>query len=149
MKATEEVQKALETAARYYARRKVARCKIASAKDVFDLMHGEMVAMEKENFVILLLDQKHKVIARETVSVGTATAALVHPREVYRPAILANACAIIAVHNHPSGDATPSGEDKALTARLVDAGRLIGIPLIDHVILGAEACYSFAESGAL
>jgi DNA repair protein RadC len=79
------------------------------------------------------------------VSIGSLTLSVVHPREVFKPAILLNACAIIAVHNHPSGDPTPSAEDRTLTTRLRDAGDLLGIRLLDHLILGDDYNYSFAD----
>jgi DNA repair protein RadC len=79
------------------------------------------------------------------VAIGSLTAALVHAREVFKPAVLANAAAVILAHNHPSGDPEPSREDRELTERLVKAGRLLGITVLDHVIVGEERFYSFAD----
>ncbi len=90
----------------------------------------------KEQFWIFLLDTKNKIIGMTMISQGTLNSSLVHPREVYQPAILANASAIIAVHNHPSGDTTPSREDLGVTSRLIKAGDILGIKLLDHVIIG-------------
>lgn len=90
----------------------------------------------KEQFWIFLLDTKNKIIGMTMISQGTLNSSLVHPREVYQPAILSNASAIIAVHNHPSGDTTPSREDLGVTSRLVKAGDILGIKLLDHVIIG-------------
>lgn len=104
-----------------------------------------------EVFGVLLLNTKHGVIGWHPVTRGSLNSTIVEPREVFRAAIVANAAAIIAAHNHPSGDPTPSPEDHALTLRLKTAGDLIGIPLIDHLIVGAETrryC-SFREMGTL
>src|SRR5439155_1910901 len=98
-----------------------------------------------------LLDQKNKVIGINTVSVGSLTASICHPREIYKPAILSNAASIICGHNHPSGDCQPSREDRALTTRLVEAGKLLGIAVLDHIIVGdgTSAYFSFADEGLL
>ena len=104
--------------------------------------------LDKETFYVVTLTQKHQEIDRHLVSIGTLTASLVHPREVYKPAILDSAAAVVFVHNHPSGDVTPSREDKALTKRLVDAGALLGIRVLDHIIIGNGAL-SFAEEGLM
>ena len=105
---------------------------------------------DREHFVVILLDQKHGVIGINTVSVGSLTAGIVHPREVFKPAILANAASIICGHNHLSGDPQPSREDRAITTKLVDAGKLLGIDVLDHVIIGAEGRYfSFGDAGVL
>src|SRR5206468_3304473 len=82
-----------------------------------------------------LLDRRHRLLRHEMVSQGTLTASLVHPREVFRPALRESAAALLLVHNHPSGDPTPSAEDREVTARLVRAGELLGIPVLDHVVV--------------
>ena len=104
---------------------------------------------DREHFVVLLLDRKNKVIGLNTVSIGSLSSSIVHPREVFKPAILANAAAIICGHNHPSGDPTPSTEDRALTTRLVKAGKLLGIQVLDHIVIGDDRHYSFADEGLL
>ena len=105
---------------------------------------------EREHFIAVFVDARNRVKGVSVVSVGTLTASLVHPREVFRPAIVAGAAGVIVAHNHPSGEASPSSEDRAATARLVKAGALLGVPLLDHVIVGAgESFYSFREQGAL
>lgn len=83
------------------------------------------------------------------MSVGSLTASVVHPREVFKPAILSNAANILICHHHPSGDPIPSNEDRAITGRLVEAGKLMGISIIDHVVLGDERYFSFADEGLL
>ena len=103
--------------------------------------------LDREQFLVCCLDAKHAIIGVNVVSIGSLTLSIVHPREVFKPAILLNACGIIAAHNHPSGDPTPSPEDRTLTARLRQAGDLIGIALLDHLILGDDRIYSFADQG--
>jgi len=102
-----------------------------------------------ERFLAVLLDGRHRVLGEVTVSQGTLTASLVHPREVFRPAIRQAAAAIVLVHNHPSGDPTPSAEDRNVTRRLQDAGELVGIRVVDHVVIGAGGFHSFDEAGDL
>jgi DNA repair protein RadC len=115
------------------------------------ILHNYLDGVDREHFVILLLDQKNQVIGIHTVSVGSLTASIVHPREVYKVAILRNAAAIICGHNHPSGDCQPSREDRAITQRLVEAGKLLGIAVLDHIIIGdgTSAYFSFADEGLL
>lgn len=97
----------------------------------------------------MLLDGKNRLAGFNVVSIGSLTASLVHPREVFKAAILANAAAMIVVHNHPSGDPTPSAEDIAITQRLRQAGELLGISLLDHVVIGDDRYVSFADEGIL
>ena len=116
--------------------------------DVFRLLAEESRRWDREHFLSLLLDGRHRVIGLDEVSVGTATAALVHPREVFKAAIVATACGIILIHNHPSGDPNPSQEDRDITARLKEAATLMGVPLLDHIVLGDKAFFSFADTDA-
>ena len=102
-----------------------------------------------EVFAMLCLTTTHRVIAIHEVSRGTLDSVLVHPREVFKAALLANAAAIIVGHNHPSGDPTPSPEDLALTRRLVQVGDILGIPVLDHVVVGDGCSISFKETGRL
>jgi DNA repair protein RadC len=101
-----------------------------------------------ERFYVLALDTKHRITHAIAISVGTLDATIVHPREVFRAAILANAAAIIVAHNHPSGDPTPSGDDQRLTDRLSYAAGIIGINFIDHLIIGTEGRYWSHTKGA-
>lgn len=96
---------------------------------------------------LAFLDAKHRPIGVEIVSIGSLTASIVHPREVFKAAVVANAAAVVICHNHPSGIAEPSPEDVSLTSRLSQAGEILGIRLLDHVILGDRSHYSFADSG--
>ncbi len=102
-------------------------------------------SMAQEGFWVLLLNQKNVVIEKRLVSLGTLSASLVHPREVFRPAIMQAAARVILVHNHPSGDFCPSQQDRLLTERLAEAGKLIGIDVLDHVIISTQGSFSFAE----
>jgi DNA repair protein RadC len=106
---------------------------------------------ETEVFWILALNGQHQVIRDRplTVTKGIANSTMVHPREVFRLAIHANACAVIAVHNHPSGDPAPSADYRAITEKLVAAGRVLDLPVADHVIIGRGRYVSFAEGGLL
>lgn len=105
---------------------------------------------DREVFAVALLTIRHRVLGLHTVSVGCLTSSLVHPREVFKPAILAGAAALLLAHNHPSGDPEPSAEDIALTRRLVSAGQLLGIEVLDHLILGEAGRFvSLRERGVL
>ncbi|MDL1891106.1 DNA repair protein RadC [Nitrospirales bacterium NOB] len=101
--------------------------------------------LDREHFMVVGLDAKHAVIGINTVSIGSVTMSIVHPREVFKPLLLMNASAVLLAHNHPSGDSTPSQEDRALTRRLKDAGELLGIAVLDHLVLGESRYYSFAD----
>jgi DNA repair protein RadC len=111
------------------------------------LLRPLFAGLDREQFLICGLDAKHGLIGINLVSTGSLTLAIVHPREVFKPLILMNAGAWICAHNHPSGDITPSPEDRVLTKRLREAGDLFGIPLLDHLILAEERYYSFADQG--
>lgn len=105
---------------------------------------------DRETFVVLYLNTKNRVIKKEIVSYGSLNATIVHPREVYKEAILNSAAHVVVAHNHPSGDPTPSNEDLEITEKLYKAGEVIGISLLDHVIIGEEGqYYSFKERGNL
>jgi len=104
----------------------------------------------REHFVLAALNVRHRVIGLHTVSIGCLTSSIVHPREVFRPAILMGAAAVVVAHNHPSGDPEPSAEDLSLTRRLASAGTLLGIQVLDHVILGGEERFvSLKERGVV
>lgn len=109
---------------------------IKTAKDVFNYCWPKMKDLDREQFRVLLLDSKNKVIKDEVVSVGTLNASIIHPREVFKTAIKESANAIILVHNHPSGDVMPSHEDKEITSKLIEGGETLNIKVMDHVIVG-------------
>jgi DNA repair protein RadC len=99
---------------------------------------------DRECFVAFLLNTKHNIIAEEVVSIGILDGSLIHPREVFKAAVCAGAAAIIVAHNHPSGDPSPSVQDREVTTRLREVGKILGIPLTDHVIVGAGTCEHFS-----
>jgi DNA repair protein RadC len=116
---------------------------------IADLVRAHLGDTDREQFVAVLLNVRLKVLAINTVSVGTLSQSLVHPREVFKPAILAGAHAVIVAHNHPSGDPEPSVEDMQITRRLAAAGTLLGIEVVDHVIVAEDSHVSLRERGAL
>ncbi|MEK6959982.1 MAG: DNA repair protein RadC [Nanoarchaeota archaeon] len=115
---------------------------IKTAKDVFEHCSPKLSSSDREHFMILHLDTKNRVIKDEIVSVGALTGTIAHPREVFKSAIKESAHSVILVHNHPSGDPTPSDEDLKMTERLLEAGEILGIKVLDHVIIGKGAWYS-------
>ncbi len=119
------------------------------ARDVFDRMEPRLRDLPQEEFHALLLSTRHRVIREVFISRGILDASLIHPREVFRPAIAQNAAAIILVHNHPSGDPTPSAEDRAVTKQLTAVGRTVGISVVDHVVIGDGRFVSLADEGPL
>src|SRR5215467_14484932 len=119
--------------------------RIRSSATAYTVLQEYLAGTDREHFVILMLDQKHHVIGLHTVSIGSLTASIVHPRETFKAAILANAVAIICGHQHLSGDPQPSQEDRAITRRLVESGKLLGINVLDHVIVGDGRYFSFAD----
>ena len=106
----------------------------------------DLLSLPQEHLVVFYLTVRNQQIARETISIGTATASLIHPREVFRPAIQHNASHIVLAHNHPSGDPSPSAADKEVTLRIAQAGRQLDIELVDHVICGKEDFISLKSS---
>jgi len=123
------------------------RVDLSNPRAVFEYLSPSMSHLDHEQFQVVLLNAKNNVIDVESVSEGTLTASLVHPREVFKPAIRQSAHALILAHNHPSGDPTPSREDREVTQRLIQAGRLIGIEVLDHLIIGDGRYTSFRERG--
>ncbi len=118
-----------------------------SGADVYRFLSPAMKGLPHEEFRVLLLDTKHRLLRELSVSRGTLSGTAVDPREVFSEAVRERAAAVVCGHNHPSGDPSPSREDRALTGRLLDAGRLLGISLLDHVIVGREGYFSFADEG--
>ena len=118
---------------------------VVSPVDVFNQLE-DVRNSDKENFVVFFLNTQNDIIGKEIVSIGTLNTSLVHPREVFRTAIIKNCAAIIVAHNHPSGSLEPSSEDLAVTTRLKESGKLLGIELLDHVIVTKESCNSFREN---
>jgi DNA repair protein RadC len=122
---------------------------INSSKDVFNLLSPELRFLRKESFIGLYLDTRNALIKKETISLGSLNTSVVHPREIFSSAIRESANSVIIVHNHPSGNPEPSKEDIDITRILVRAGQLIGIPIIDHVIIGDSSYFSLADRQSL
>lgn len=116
---------------------------------IADLLMEEMRYLNKEHFRVVLLNTKNQIISVEEVSIGNLNSSIVHPREVYNIAIRRSANSIILVHNHPSGDSTPSNEDINITHRLIDAGNIIGIKVLDHIIIGDNNYVSFKQKNLI
>lgn len=121
----------------------------AGPADVFHAYHARLRDLRHERFLAILLDGRHRVMRDVLISQGTLTASLVHPREVFRPALREAAAAIVLVHNHPSGDPTPSEEDREITRRLVAAGELLGVRVLDHVVVAERGYQSLAVAGVV
>ncbi len=117
--------------------------------DVFHAYHARLRDLRHERFLAVLLDGRHRVMHDVLISQGTLTSSLVHPREVFRPALREAAAALVLIHNHPSGDPTPSEEDREITRRLVAAGELLGIRVLDHIVVAERGFQSLAEAGVI
>ena len=130
-------------------RRRLVTPKISGPGDLASLLAPLFDDADREHFYVVLLSTKNHVLAVELVSVGSLSASIVHPREVFKPAIKQSAAAIVVVHNHPSGDPTPSSEDIEFSKRLRQAGELLGICVLDHVIFGVDSFLSLQEAGHL
>ncbi|MFZ5642289.1 MAG: RadC family protein [Bacillota bacterium] len=126
-----------------------SRPSIKGPEDAALIVMEDMRHLDREHFCALLLNTKHQVMARETISIGTLNSSMVHPRELFKAAIKRSAAAVILVHNHPSGDPTPSSEDRDITDRLKKAGDLIGIDVLDHIIIGDKKFISLKALGMI
>lgn len=136
-----------ELAKRYQSFRSGDEYRITSPQDAADLVMNEMRDLKKEILRVLILNTKNIVTGTVDASVGTLSSSIVHPRDIYRDAIRRSAASIILVHNHPSGDPTPSGDDINSTRRVKEAGKIIGIELLDHIIIGEGRFISLKEKG--
>ncbi len=126
-----------------------AKPSIGGPRDVANLLMPDLRYQKKEILKSLLLDTKNRVLAIRTVSIGDLSSSIVHPREVFKDAVVISAAALIVAHNHPSGDPTPSGEDVAVTKRLIGAGEIMGIDLLDHIVIGDGVFVSLKERGLI
>lgn len=137
------------------AKETLSNCEMSDPAHVYDYLAGELRFELQEHLIALLLDARHRLLRRVDLAKGTLTRVITHPRDVFRDAIRYNAASLLLVHNHPSGDPTPSKPDNELTDRLAKVGELIGIRLLDHVIIGAPSpartvpYYSFRNNGKL
>ncbi|MCL4458291.1 MAG: DNA repair protein RadC [Chloroflexi bacterium] len=142
-----QLKAALELARRLRQEEPEERLQIRSPADVADLLLLEMAILEQEQFRVILLDTKNRLIAVRRVYDGSLNASLIRVGEVFKEAVRQNAAAIIIVHNHPSGDPAPSSEDIQVTAQIVAAGRLLDIEVLDHLIIAGQHCLSLKEKG--
>jgi DNA repair protein RadC len=145
------IKAALELGKRLFGEPMQRHLKITSPQDLVNYFQPRLQHLRKEVFKAVLLNTKHQMLKDVTVSEGSLSASLVHPREAFLPAIKESAAAVIFLHNHPSGDPTPSTEDKELTLRLAEVGQLIGISVLDHIIIGSGSpgYISFRDTGLL
>ncbi|PYE44444.1 DNA repair protein RadC [Paenibacillus barcinonensis] len=120
---------------------------IRTPRDAADILMEQLRYLQKEHFVCLFLNSKNHIIAQETLSMGSLNASIVHPREVFRAAIKCSSASIVCAHNHPSGDPTPSPEDIQITKRLIEAGAIVGIDVLDHLVIGDGTYVSLKEKG--
>ena len=144
-----KVLAALELGRRVISASATDREHITSPVVAAQYLMGRMRNLTHEYFVVLLLNTKNRIIRVKQIAEGSLTSAVVHPREVFAPAVMAHAACILVAHNHPSGDPYPSTEDRSLTKALEEAGNVMGIPLLDHVVVGDGRYYSFKEHGDL
>jgi DNA repair protein RadC len=140
-----QILAAIELGKRISSRGGEDKIKVDSPTVLAELLMEEMRYLKKEHFRVAILDTKNQIISIESISVGNLNASIVHPREVFNIAIKKSANSIILIHNHPSGDVTPSTEDINITHRLIDAGNIIGIKVLDHIIIGDNKFISFKQ----
>ncbi|RMG66634.1 MAG: JAB domain-containing protein [Calditrichaeota bacterium] len=140
---------AFEIARRIASASRPQRIKITGPEDVFRRFEPLLAHLKKEVFMILVLNSANVLMREIKISEGILNSSLVHPREVFKQAILESAASIILMHNHPSGEVQPSQEDKAITRRLVESGRLLDIPVLDHLIIGQGRFFSFRDAGLI
>ncbi len=136
-----QILASLELGKRFVSLAPEERTIINCPEDAVNLVSAEMASLEQEHLRVLLLNTRNEVMGVEEIYIGNVNSSVVRPAEVFRPAIRANATSLLAVHNHPSGDPTPSGADVAITRDLVDSGRLLGLELLDHVVIGSGQRY--------
>lgn len=142
---TAQIKAALEIGKRLFSTKQKEQYAISCPDDVAHLLMSEMRYLDKEYLKVILLNMKNQVLSIEDVSVGSLNSSIVHPREVFKTAIRRSSGSVILVHNHPSGDPAPSVEDINVTKRLVESGELLGIPVLDHIIIGDGKFISLKE----
>jgi len=144
-----EVKAAFELGKRVFRSPLATGRRLTSSRDVFQAMRSTLAGQMREQFLLLALNTKNEILRVLTVSIGSLTQSLVHPREVFREAIREAAASVMLIHNHPSGDPAPSRDDEVITQRLCRAGDLLGIRVLDHIIIGRDRYFSFADEGRL
>jgi len=143
------IKAALELSNRFQARPLESLTRFTSPLQVFEHLNYEFRDRRKEYFMALLLDGKNRIMKRVQISEGSLNQSIVHPREVFNVAVRESAAALILLHNHPTGDPSPSQEDLDITRRLCEAGELMGIKVLDHIIIGDGTFFSFSERGVM
>lgn len=129
--------------------KKDKRISIRKAKDLAKILIPEMGSLKKEHFKGLFLDSRNKIIKEETIFIGSLNESVIHPREIFQIALEENAASLILAHNHPSGDSKPSEEDIEITKQIINAGKILGIPVLDHLIIAHDKYFSFREKGLI
>lgn len=140
-----ELIAAIELGRRVYLEKNINEIKIRDSNDIYKIFNNILKYKQQEHFYALYLDSKNKIIEKKLLFVGTINKSVAHPREIFKNAYLTSASFIICVHNHPSGDPTPSKEDIVFTNNLMEIGKLNNIPILDHIIIGNNSYYSFFE----
>lgn len=138
---------AIELGRRLASKEGEQRYTIRSPEDAANFLMQDMTSLQQEHFVVLFLNVKNQILHKKTIFVGSLNASIVHPREIFREAVKRSAASIICAHNHPSGVPTPSTEDIDVTTRLYEAGKIVGVDLLDHVIIGDHQFISMKEKG--
>lgn len=145
-----KIMAALEMGQRASIRRaNLKRHKVNAPDDIFTYIEAKLRYEAREKFYIILLDTRNRVIRHVLISSGGLSASVIQPRDIFREAVKANAASIILVHNHPSGDSMPSDADQSSTRRLSEMGQMMGVPVLDHIVVGAEGCFSLRASGMI
>lgn len=144
-----QIKAALELGRRMAVLPAAQRAVIASPEDAAALVMDSMRHLDREHFKIMLLNTKNHLLAIETISIGTLNSSMVHPRELFKAAIKKSAAGLILVHNHPSGDPSPSGDDIVITRRLIEGGEILGISVLDHLIIGDNKFISMKSKGLI
>lgn len=144
-----KISSIFEIARRWSAHTDGNKLNFSQPQAVYDYMFPKVRGLQKERFSVLILDTKNNIIKEELISIGSLNASIVHPREVFKAAIENSAASIILVHNHPSGDPSPSREDLYITQKLTDGGKLLGIDVLDHVIIGEGKYKSLKTEGLM
>lgn len=142
-----QLMAAVELGRRLSSKQTDAKFTIRSPKDAASYLMADMTSLKQEHFVVLFLNIKNQVLHKQTIFVGSLNASIVHPREIFREAVRRSAASIVCAHNHPSGNPAPSPEDIAVTKRLMEAGSIVGIELLDHIIIGDHQFISLNEKG--
>jgi len=144
LKACVEIHRRLQQSGQHL----MPRIEISCGRDVYELLKADMEQLDREQVWILMLNVRNHLIHREVISVGSLDTSIVHPREIFKNCIKRSAAAVIIAHNHPSGDAAPSDDDIRMTKRIIEAGKIVGITVLDHVIIGRGEYISLRESFA-